>query len=189
MAEHDTDVLVQLLVDSERVAQAVDKRPFFRRKAVRLFGVYGREDATFHFVFLAVDGAYAPAVINVFKQQPVGHAPFRMAFDYLCLHLELYHGYGFVHLRRQSTCFFIYVGASAVGLRHELFAGVVAVMLHGECGQRHEVDAVAFFYGGEVGVTERQADDVADARLIACACAHPQDVVVAPLDVPVMVAA
>ena len=72
-------------------------------------------------------------------------------------------------------------------LGHELIARVVAIGLHGEGGERHEVYAVAVFERCEVGVAQRQANDVADASLVACQRSHPQHVVVAPLNVPTVV--
>ena len=79
------------------------------------------------------------------------------------------------------------LGASA-HLWHKLLAGVVAVGVHGEGSQRNEVDAVAFLERGEVGVAQRQPQNATHTSIVASGGAHPQHIVVAPGDIPRVVA-
>ena len=108
-----------------------------------------------------------------------------MALDELPLDLELQHRDGLVHLARQQRVALV---ASGVGHRLGLVgrAGGV-VVLHGEAGQRQQVDAVAVLQHVEVVVAGRQTDDVGDRGRVAGRGTHPEDVVVAPLDVVAVV--
>ena len=66
--------------------------------------------------------------------------------------------------------------------------GVVGVCFHGERGKRHQIDAVTVFQCGEVTVTERQAQHVGNATVVA-GCRPIQSASVAPLYVEVVVIA
>ena len=110
-----------------------------------------------------------------------------MALDDLRLGLELQYGDGLVHLRCQTAGLLVDILCTAREFRHELRAGIVGVGLHGERGQWNEVDSVAILQGGEVGIAQREADDVADAGVIAGRGSHPENVVVAPDHVPVVI--
>ena len=111
-----------------------------------------------------------------------------MAPEDLGLLLELKHADGLVHAGGQAHRLLVYL-LTFQQLGHELLARVVAVGLHSERGQRHEIDAVALLERGEVGVAQRQSQHVADAGLVARTGSHPEDVVVAPLYVPRVVLA
>ena len=100
------------------------------------------------------------------------------------LRLELYDADGLVHLRREQQRLLVHAALFLQLLGDELLAGVVAVDLECEGGQRHEVDAVALLEGGQVGVAQAQAQHVADAGVVAGRGTHPEHVVVAPLYVP-----
>lgn len=112
-----------------------------------------------------------------------------MALHNLPLNLELYHGDGLVHLRREADGLLVYVAGATARGGLELLAGVIGISLHGEGGQWHEVDAVAVFQGGEVGVAQAHSYHVADASVVASGRAHPQNVMIAPLYVPAVVVA
>ena len=187
VSQHQAYVLVQLLVDSERMCQLVYKRLLLWRQLARVGWRNSREAAAFHRIFLTVYYAYAPVIVNFVQQYPVLHVPLRVAVYYGSLNLELDHGYRLVHLGRQPACLVVNLAAAAVCLGHELLAWVVAVMLHGKRSQRYQVYAVSLLKRNKVGIAQRQADDVAHAGGVARAGTHPQYVVVAPLYVPVVV--
>ncbi len=96
-----------------------------------------------------------------------------MPLRHLRLELELDDGDGLVHLRREALRAVIHQHLVARHARLELLAGVVAVGVEGESGQWDEVDAVTLLQGGQVGVTQRQPDDIADAGLVAGTGSHP----------------
>ena len=93
-----------------------------------------------------------------------------------------------MHLRRQLQRLLVHLRVlQQNGL--ERLAGVVAVLLQRKRRQRQQVDAVAVLQRCEVGVAQTQAQHVADAGVVARGSTHPQHVVIAPLDVPRLVAA
>ena len=100
------------------------------------------------------------------------------------LFLELDDADGLVHLGRQGECLLVHLRVGLQLAGNKLRAGVVAVGVEGKGGQWHEVDAVALLKGGQVGIAQREAQHVADAGIVAHAGAHPENVVIAPLDVP-----
>ena len=78
-------------------------------------------------------------------------------------------------------------GKECVSFGVEERAGVVGIRFHGEGGERHHVDAVALLERLRVGVAEGEAEHAGYTSLVAGGRAHPENVVVAPLDVPVVV--
>ena len=83
---------------------------------------------------------------------------------------------GFVHAGNEEAA--LVVDGHILGdLGQELLTRIVAIDVHGKGSKVDEVDAVA----------QGDANDVAYTNIVACARAHPQHVVVAPGDVPVVV--
>ncbi len=181
------DVLAQFLAHHKRMVQLAHQFLLLRGEGAGVLGVDGGEQAALHLVPLAVHHARAFFVVNGVEQRAVFHAPLRMPCEHRRLHLELYHGYRLVHHGAEARRLLVDIRRASVELGYELLAGVVGVGLHGERGERHEVDAVAVFERRHVGVSQREAYHVADARVVAGARPHPQYVVVAPLNVPVVV--
>jgi fructose-1,6-bisphosphatase III len=66
---------------------------------------------------------------------------------------------------------------------------IISIDFHCECRQGQEVDAVAVFQSRQVAVAHAHADHVGDATRIAGSGSHPEDVMVTPLDIEVMVVA
>ena len=180
-------MLLQFLAHHEGVVQLAHQLFFLVCQRIGVAGVHGGEVAGGQLVSLVIQVNGAPLVVYALEEAAVGHLPTGMALHDLPLYLELYHGDGLMHLRCQPGGFLVYVGGSTARGGLELLAGVIGISLHGEGGQWHEVDAIAVLQGGEVGVAQTHPDYVADACVVACGRAHPQDVVVAPLDVPTVV--
>ena len=61
------------------------------------------------------------------------------------------HSDGLVHFRREEFCFLVHLVVFQQ-LWHKFQTGVFGVSLHGECGERQEVDAISLFESGEVGI-------------------------------------
>ncbi len=108
-----------------------------------------------------------------------------MALDNGALHLELDHGDGLVHFRRQARIHGV-VDIFIQYMRYKPLAGVVPVHLGREHGQGPQVDAVTVLQHVEAVVADGDAQHVADAGQVARGRSHPGNVVVPPLDVHVV---
>jgi len=182
MREHGAHVFLEFLADAERVMELLHQIGLLRGEGVGIGRIDSGEVATLHLVLLAIDGAYATLIVDSREEHAVLHLPLRTAAEDGGLLLELNHGDGLVHLGREQLGFLVHLIARQQ-LGHELLAGIILISLEGEGGQRHEVDAV-LLDGGEVGITQRETQHIADTGIIASRSAHPQDVVIAPLDIP-----
>ncbi len=182
-------VFVQLVAHAERMVQFVDQFLFFGCKPVGGFRVDGGEITVAHGIFLSVAHENFSFKINVFQLFPFLHVPFGAAVYHGSFELELDNADGLVHLCDEAPGFLVMPRVVFVQLRPEIMAGVVGVCFHGERGKRHQIDAVTVFQCGEVAVTERQAQHVGNATVVAGCRPHPKRVVVAPLYVEVVVIA
>ena len=88
-----------------------------------------------------------------------------------------------MHTGGEQTCLLVELLVVGEHLGDKLLAGIVAISLKGEGCQRHEVDAV-LLDGCEVRIAQAESQHVADAGVVAGRSSHPEDVVIAPLDVP-----
>ena len=112
----------------------------------------------------------------------------RVTLENLRLCLELEYCNCLVHHSHKAESFLVEaVAVLRVEYRTERLAWVIVVILHCVCSQRHEVDAVAVLKGCEVGISQRKANHIADAGIVAGRGSHPQNVVVSPLYVPRMI--
>ena len=180
-------MLVQLLADAERVVQLLHEVGLLRGELVGLGGVDRWEVAALHLVLLAINGAVAPLVINPTEHAAILHLPLGATAEYLGLSLKLQHGYGLMHLGGKLLGLIVHrVAGQQLGL--ELQARVVAIHIEGKGGQRHQVDAV-LLNRSEVGITQTEAQHIADAGIVTSRGAHPQHIVIAPLDIPRVVLA
>ena len=118
------------------------------------------------------------------------HLEVGTALDGLALEFELDDADGLVHLCRetcQTRCGAIAVAEPLFG--EEAFALIVTIDIKGKCGQWQQVDAISILNDILVVISQRVADDVADAAVVAGCGSNPQNVVVAPLDVQVVIGA
>ena len=91
-----------------------------------------------------------------------------------------------MHLRHEANLLLVGVFAAVLESRLENFARVVGIGFHGKGGQGHHVDTISFLKRLRVGIAQAEAQDAGDATEVARRRSHPQDVVVAPLDVDVV---
>ena len=133
-------------------------------------------------MFGPADIEHAPCIIDLIQQQAVFHQILRPPFDELALKLELDDGDRLLHLRHQAD-FIAGEIFTGIHLGTEQAARIVLVGFHGERGQRQQADPVAVAQRFHVAVAQCAAHHVGDAGLAPGGRAHPQDVVVAPLDV------
>ena len=162
-------MLMKFLADAEGMAQFLHESSFLGSDGI----------------LLTCDGANTPIVVNMVEQTTVFHLPLRMPLDDGCLFLKLHDGNGLMHFRRQLTGFFIDVVARQQ-MGHELLARIITIHFEGKCGQWYEVDAV-LLDSGQIGIAQTEAEHVADTGGIPCRGSHPEDVVIAPLNIPGMI--
>ena len=185
--EETFDVTLQFFAHSETVVQLSSEIFLRLGQSVRLFPVHRGEVARVHGVCLAVELIDAFFGANVVERADALHHPVGMGLGHLLFQLELQDAHGLVHTGQQQLFFLVHGVLVFCQLGHEFGAWVIAVVLHGEGGQRHEVDAVSVFQRGHVAEAQREAQHVHDAAVVTCCSAHPQSVVVAPLYVEVFV--
>ena len=181
------DMLVQLLADAERVVQLLHQVGLLGGKLVGVLGIDGGEVAALHLVGLAIDGAGALLVIYHTEHAAVLHLPLGATVKYLGLGLKLQHSDGLVHLGGKLLVLLVHAVAWQQ-LGQELRAGIVAIHVECKGGQGHQVNAV-LLDSRKVGITQAQAQHVADTGIVTSRGTHPQHIVVAPLDIPRVVLA
>ena len=157
----------QALAVAERVAEGVHDLSFIGAQGVRIGRVQGREGNIFDRISNAAQTDLMPYQVQLVQQQPVLHMIFRVAEDDLPFQLEHHH---------------------VDGLELRLAQRKARVCLFGKKGQRPQGNAVAALQHVQVVVIQAVAHDGGDARLVPAGGAHPEDVVVAPLDVHGVVA-
>ena len=108
-----------------------------------------------------------------------------MCVDGLLFHLELYDGYGLVHLAYEFSLAFAQFAVSVAW--QEDCTRVVLVGLQCKCCEGQEVDAIAILQCVHVAKAKAEPQYGADAALVACRSSHPKGIVVAPGEVEVMV--
>ena len=162
MAVEELDVALQVVGVGELVDELVDDALLGIRELEGVRGVEGGEVARHEVVGGAVDGDRAGIEVNLVEQKPVFHVELGMAQDDLPLELEEQHVDG---LQERIDALAVRIGA--LRERHEL-------------AQR---DAVVVLEDLVVLVAQVVAQHGDDAGRYARGGAHPQDVVVAPLDI------
>ena len=127
-------------------------------------------------------------IVDVSEETAVFHVPSRIAKEYICFCLELQDGDSLVHHGSETDGFLIKaITILVVEFWLESIARIVSIVLHSISGERHKIDAIAFFKRYEVCVAQRKTYYIADTSVITGSCTHPQYVVVAPLYIPGMV--
>ena len=188
MREDQLDVLAQFLVHRERVVEPFHKVILFGcERYITVVSCDGGEATGGHGILLPIHLACTFLKIHGTQQVTVLHAPLGVLVEDLGLHLELENGDGLVHHRGETRILLIEFLATASGPRHELRTRVIAVGLHGEGSQGHQVNTVCLLKGGKVCVSQTETDNVADTCVVSCAGTHPENVVITPLDIPVFV--
>ena len=116
------------------------------------------------------------------EETTILHLPLRATLEDGCFLLELDDGNSLVHLGSQLTSLLVHRVAWE-DLGEKLLAGVVLIGLEGKGGQRYEVDAV-LLDRREVGIAQTESQHITDTGVITSRSTHPEDIVVAPLDIP-----
>ena len=114
------------------------------------------------------------------EQVPVFHLKSRILLNNLPFHLELDDRDRFVHLDIYQH---LILPVAGISLQLETAAGVVSVHIHGECGKRQKIDPISLLQDIQIAVSCADPDHIGDTAALACCRAHPQYVMISPLDV------
>ena len=187
VGEEATHVLAQLLAVDKRSVQPVDEFFLLGSQRIGVGRVDRGENLVTQGIFFPVENQHATRIVDFVEQQAVVHFKIGVRKNELSFEFELYDGDGFVHLRQEAAGLVAIFAVEALG--QEEGAGVVFVLLDGKGGQRHEVDAVTVFERAVVAIPHRHANDIGHAAVVAGGRAHPQNIVVAPLYIDVVIGA
>ena len=111
-----------------------------------------------------------------------------MFLEQLSLHLKLDNADSLMHLSVKAELFFgetILMGIFG----YELSARIVLVGLHCESCEWNKVDAISILECSHIAISQCYPDDIANTSIVSGGSAHPQHIVIAPLNVPAVVAA
>ena len=185
---HAPHVFLEFFAVYERVFQLAHQFRFFFGQPVGMGRIEGRKPAVLQGVFFSVQTKHALFRIDSFQQFAVAHAEFGVPIDDGGFQLELNDGDRLVHAGHQAERL-LAVRAVCARFGQEGRARVFPVFFHGEGSQRKQVDPVTVFERGQVAVAQGDPDHVGHAAFVAGCGPHPQDVVIAPLDVEIVVVA
>ena len=122
------------------------------------------------------------SIVNLVQKQAISHLILRVAQDGLSFELKLDDRDGLVHLshelRRACKARII---LKILGL--ENCARITTISLHGKVGQRQQIDAIPLLEGLDIGIADADTQHRGDQRPVARKSTHPEDIVVAPLDI------
>ena len=164
--------------------QALDQVRFLCRISIGICGIDGGEVRVEHLVGFAVQGNQTGLKIDPVQQISFFQLKFRMCEDELSLRFELQNRNGLMNLEIDQHLPLV---GGVVPLQMKTGAGIPLVGAHGVGGKGQHVDAVTVFQNVEVSVAGTDANHVANAGDFSCGGAHPQDVMVSPLNVHGMV--
>ena len=182
-------MFTQLFASGKRVVKFQNDVLLFFGQLVRIGRVDGGEQAVAQRIFRTVDGDSLLFEVDVMKQHTVFHLEFRAAAYNLSFQFELDNADSLMHLCYEAYSLIVICARREIYLRCEAFAWVVGIGFHGESSQRQQVDAVTIFKRREVSVAHGHTQNVGYAAVIARCGSHPQDVVVSPLYIEVMIVA
>ena len=181
------DMPLQFFGVFEGIRQLVDDVVFLGSQLVGVGGIHRGEVAVQHGVDFAVQVDGLVLIVDFVQQQPVLHAKFRTAQHLLALQLEEDNGDGFVHPGgEQLVLFRVLIGVGAGELDLELVGVGIPVDLIGEDGQGPQGDAVARLNHVQIVVADGVRKHRGNQRPGAGGRAHPEHIVVAPLDVHII---
>ncbi len=181
--QEEAHMTLQLLTAQKRRLQTHHDLFLFGRERIGVGRIDGRKHLVDQLVLDAVNDDGAAVAVDLPQQVAIVELEARILRDKGRLDLELDDGHSLLDLHVQLDLGRRQVG---VALQAESHARIVAIGLLRERGERQNVDAVGVFQDGQVAVARADAHDVGNAPALPERGAHPDDVVVAPLDVDVV---
>ena len=181
-------MLLQLLALAKRLHQFVQHQPLIVVEGGGVFGVHRGERSVPQRILLVPDPDGLLLPVDAAEVIAALHLEIRVAVNDLALHLEHQDGDSLVHDRAPVEHSLRVGAAGRIGVGHPDGQVIVAVELLSHPLQMAQVDAIAVLQHGMVVVGQRGLEDRADADGAAGGGAHPDHIMVAPLDIDVMVA-
>ena len=181
-------MLLQLLAAPERRGQLVDDVVFLRGQGVGVRRVHCGEVAVLQGVGGSANSDGLVLIVDLVQQQAVLHAELGVPDDLLALQLEEDDGDGLVHPGGEELILLRILLRVRPRQLHGKAVGV-AVLVHlvGEDGQGPQGDTVAGLDDLQVVVVDGVGQHRGHQRPGTGGGAHPQNIVVAPLDVHAVV--
>ena len=184
-----THVLLQLLAIHKRIVNLFHKFPFFVGQSIRIGRIYGREVCVTQGIFFAFVHKDSTLKIDLLQQLPVTHPELRTTVYYFSFQLKLDDRNRLVHLGDQTQSLLIVIGVGKIHLRHKDGTRIIGISIHGKSCQRKQINSITVFKSTQIAVAHGHTDHVGYTTVIAGSGSHPQDIVVAPLNVEVVVIA
>ena len=176
-------VPLQPLAVGEAAPQRVDDLPLVGGETGRIRRVHGGQVVVQQGVALALHLHRARGKVDAAQKVPPLQLKIRVAVDHRALQLEHDHRDGLVHPGHPGQLAPVVGAPALVHMGIKMVDVAVPVGVLGEEGQRPGVDAVAVLHRLQVVVGQGGAQHGGDTHRAARRRAHPDHVVVAPLDV------
>ena len=94
-----------------------------------------------------------------------------------------------MHLCYQAQSLLIVIAVGEIHLRHKNSTRIICISIHGESCQRQQIDSITVFKSTQIAITHGHTYHIGYATIIAGSGSHPQNIMVAPLNVEVMIIA
>ena len=184
---HKPHMALQLFAFTEGFHQLFHHIGFALGQAGRVLGVHGGKLCVTQKMRDAVHLNRAVLIVDAANKIAILHLEIRVAVDHLTFQLKHDHRNGNVHQCAAAQAGVAELKAGVVALGHP--DGKVAIAVHfiGKLAQTAQVQAVALLQRFHIGIRKRSFQHGGNANGAACRCAHPNRVVVAPLNIHIVV--
>ena len=182
LIQKKTHMVLQFLAVTERGIQAFHHIFFLWGKFIWLFPVDRRKICIGQRIFFSVRKCDRSLFrIDPLKQAPVFHMELFVPADQLAFQFKLDDGDGLMHL--PSKLFFQNTVVIGISLHLKNSAGIIFISFHCKGCQRHEIDSISILQDIHVPVADTVSDHGCNAGFLACGSAHPDYIVISPLDI------
>ena len=182
-------MLLHLLAILERMVQFGHQVTLLIRQSVRILGIHCWQESILHRILLAIIAEHLTFKINHMKQLPTLHVKLRTPVNDFSLQFKLNHGDSLVHLSNQTQRFLIMIYFIHRHLRCKHLTRVICIRLHGEGGQRKQINAIPIFQRGQISIAHSHTNHIRHASIITGSSAHPEQIMVTPLNIKIMIVA
>ncbi|MBR8707062.1 hypothetical protein IX324_002879 [Bacteroides pyogenes] len=162
---------------------------FFFSQPIGVGRVYCRKICILQRIFLSFVHENPFFKIYFVQQFSIFHAELRTTIDNSSLQFKLDNGDSFMHLSNQAYCLFIVRCIGKTHFRSKYRTWIIGVSIHGECGQRKQVDTISVFKRRQIAVTHRNTNYIRNTTVIPRCGSHPKNIMISPLNVEIMIIA
>ena len=179
-------VLLEFFTTLKWLVQFIDHNLFIFCELIRICRVNSREVRVGEFVIHTINLDYILFKINLVEQKATLHIKLFATHDSGSLKFELNDTDSLVHFRNQQIGTTLRLWWS-VNFWHKRHTFVVAIHIKCKGGERQHIDAIAVFKHTLVAITELTTHHIRYTAIVAGSCTHPQNIVVAPLNIKVVI--